>query len=71
MTGRTEILADDKAAIVIIGTLLFFYIYFYFSGSGFLKKQILRPVSVKNHVVHFLSKKASASRRSSDSSLVF
>ena len=59
MTGHTETLADEKAAIVIIGTLLFFYIYFYFSGSDFLKKRILRPASVKNHVFHFVSKKAS------------
>ncbi len=59
MTGRTEISANEKVAIVIIGTLLFFYIYFYFSGSGFLEKRILRPASVKNYVLHFLSKKAS------------
>lgn len=57
MTDRPDMLGDEKAAIVIIGTLLFFYLYYYLSDSNFLRKHILRQATVKNKIFHFLSKK--------------
>lgn len=52
-------ISEYRIAIILVGTLVFFYIYYYFIHSDFLKKRFEKKQSNKDEIKFFLTKKIS------------
>ena len=52
-----DLSANIYPAIIIIGTLIFFYIYFYLAHSDFIKKRTVSESTLKSEIRLFLTKK--------------